>query len=130
MHDFQRNEKDDQRLSDDCRAEEDSWATRLFQVTCTKKRGTHVAEGESFYKPHERIEGIGGIIDGNHWYLSESLAIEELEKPAAAKAAVFFIIVNRQRIPLVVTECAGRKYLKTPNDGYAPDHLLFLPDCP
>jgi hypothetical protein len=38
--------------------------------------------------------------------------------------------VNGRTVWVKVAVHGGRKYLKTENDGYSPDNLLALRDCP
>lgn len=93
------------------------------QVSCIKKRGSHLS-------PHERIEGLGGFHDGKSWYMPENDIIAELEKPPAIRRWNFYTNVNGKRADVIVATHAGRKYLKTTADGYEPNNLLNLPDCP
>jgi Protein of unknown function (DUF3892) len=94
-----------------------------LQVLCSRKRGNDSS-------PHERIQGIGGVHDGQRWYLDERAAIAELEKPFAARPRNFYLNVGSHSEWVVVEIHNGRKYLKTERDGYWPDTLLALPDCP
>jgi Protein of unknown function (DUF3892) len=94
-----------------------------IQVSCIKKRGGH-------YNPHERIEGLGGVYNGKAWYMPENDIIAELEKPEAARTWNFFTSVNGKSAWVVVAAYEGRKYLKTTADGYEPNNLLSLLDCP
>ena len=47
------------------------------QVSCIRKR-----EHEN---PHERIQGLGGMHNGQRWYQLENDIIAELEKPPATR---------------------------------------------
>lgn len=85
------------------------------RVTCINKRGSH-------YDPHERISHIGG--DG--WKLSEGEAIRAIENYTSS----FYTLVNGKEADVIVDTRNGRKYLKTTADGYRPDNLLSLPECP
>ena len=89
------------------------------QVTCIRKRGNH-------YDPHERIQGIGGIMNGARWYRAEEDAIRDVE----ADPTAYYTSVNGKSVWIVVAKHNGRKYLKTEPDGYSPDNLLALPECP
>jgi hypothetical protein len=94
-------------------------ATR-HQVSCINKRGSH-------YDPHERISHIGGTNgDGTRWKLSEDDAIKAIEE----KNYEFYVSVNGRSVNVIVATHNGRKYLKTESDGYRPDNLLSLPECP
>jgi hypothetical protein len=42
----------------------------------------------------------------------------------------FFVLVNGREVDVIVASHEGRKYLKTTADGYAPNNLLSLPECP
>jgi hypothetical protein len=94
-------------------------ATTL-QVTCIRKRGNH-------YNPHERIEGIGGgsTILGR-WYHPEEQAIRNVEFGIYS----YYVSVGGRSVSVIVATHNGRKYLKTTADGYAPNNLLNLPECP
>jgi hypothetical protein len=86
-----------------------------LQVTCIRKRGNH-------YDQHERIAGIGG----SGWLKAEDAAIQEIE----AGTNSFYVSVDGRSVAVVVATHNGRKYLKTTADGYSPDNLLALPECP
>jgi hypothetical protein len=94
-----------------------------IQVSCIKKRGNH-------YDPHERIEGLGGVYNGQRWYLPEDTIITEIEKPDATRQWNFYTSVGGHSAWVIVANHEGRKYLKTEADGYSPDNLLALDDCP
>jgi hypothetical protein len=90
------------------------------EVTCIKKRGNHHAE-------HERISAIGGKkSSGTSWSMSEEDAIRAIEE----KKEEFYVNVNRREINVIVATHNGRKYLKTTADGYSPNNLLNLDECP
>jgi hypothetical protein len=97
--------------------------TNDVQVSCIKKRGGH-------FNPHERIEELGGIHNGKRWNMPETDIIVELEKPTALRQWNFFTKVNGNRADVIVAVHERRKYLKTTADGYAPNNLLNLEDCP
>lgn len=86
-----------------------------LQVTCIRKRGDH-------YDPHERIQGIGG----SGWFKSEAEAIRDIENGTNS----FYVTVGGRTVKVIVATHSGRKYLKTETDGYRPDNLLALPECP
>jgi hypothetical protein len=90
------------------------------QVSCVNRRGDH-------YEPHQRISHIGGI---NHskslWKLSEHDAINSIN----CGEFDFFVLVNGLPVTIIIAEYEGRQYLKTEADGYSPDNLLALPECP
>ncbi len=85
------------------------------QVTCINKRGGH-------YSPHERIQAIGGT----GWKHREEDAIRWIETGAES----YFLTVNYRNVNVVVAVHQGRRYLKTDADGYEPNNLLALPECP
>ena len=90
----------------------------LYQVTCIRKRDRQ--------NPHERIQSIGGAAGNGRWELPEADAIAGMEDGRWQ----FYVNVNAQRIFVVVALHQGRKYLKTQADGYEPNNLLRLPECP
>jgi hypothetical protein len=96
--------------------------TENVQVSCIRKRDRQ--------NPHERIEGLGGVHGGNRWYMLEDAMIAELEKPATTRKWQFYTNVNGRSAWVIVASHNGRKYLKTENDGYSPDNLLSLQNCP
>jgi hypothetical protein len=91
------------------------------QVKCIKKYGGH-------RNPHERIQGIGGTDSTNHnqYYVVEDDAIKGIEDGVWA----FFVNVNSKEVDVIVATHERRKYLKTAADGYEPNNLLSLPECP
>ena len=93
------------------------------QVTCIRKHGAH-------HNPHERIQGLGGISNGNPWFLPENDIIIELQKPDPPRRWNFFVSVNGKTVWIILAVHNGRTYLKTEADGYAPNNLLNLPECP
>lgn len=91
-----------------------------LQVKCIRKRGSH-------YNPHERIQGLGGGDTMlSRWYHTEEQAISNIER----REHSYFVSVNGRTVSVIVALHNGRKYLKTQNDGYSPDNLLALPECP
>ncbi len=92
------------------------------RVSCIRKRDRT--------NPHERIQGIGGInppgSETARWYLDEERAIRAVE----THEWDFYVSVNGREVDVVVAPHEGRKYLKTQADGYAPNNLLSLPECP
>ena len=89
------------------------------QVMCINKRPAHL-------DPHERIQAIGGTEGGYRWKRPEADAIQDVKRDTTA----YYTLVNGRRAYLVVAKHNGREYLKTQNDGYKPDNLLSLPECP
>jgi hypothetical protein len=89
------------------------------QVSCINKRGNH-------YNAHERIQAIGGVANGYRWKDSEATSIANVKRDASA----YYTSVNGKSAWLVIATHNGREYLKTENDGYSPDNLLSLPECP
>ncbi|WP_179412660.1 DUF3892 domain-containing protein [Mucilaginibacter sp. E4BP6] len=90
------------------------------KVSCINKRG-----GD--HEAHERISHIGGInADGNRWREHEDDAIAGIEN----KTKEFYVSVGGKNVEIIVAKHNGRKYLKTEADGYSPDNLLSLPECP
>lgn len=71
--------------------------------------------------PHERIENVGG----SGWKITESEAIQSIGSGERHE-----VEVDGRRIGVVIAEHRRRPYLKTEADGFAPDNLLDLPECP
>jgi uncharacterized protein DUF3892 len=93
------------------------------EVSCIRKHGDH-------YNPHERIEGLGGMYGGKRWYMLEAEIIAELKKSDPPRRWNFYTKVNGKTAWVVVAVHNHREYLKTEPDGYAPNNLLNLGDCP
>ena len=91
--------------------------TQRAQVKCINKRDRT--------NPHERIENIGGY-GTSQWKLTEDQAIRYIE----SREWDFYVSVGGRTVDVVVATHLGRKYLKTTADGYSPDNLLSLPECP
>ena len=89
------------------------------QIMCINKRGGH-------YNPHERIQSVGGVHNGQRWKDSEDVAIRKVERDPRS----YSVERNGRSVWVIVATHNGRKYLKTQNDGYSPDNLLALPECP
>jgi Protein of unknown function (DUF3892) len=90
-----------------------------LQITCISKK-----DRES---PHERIESIGGSNpDGTHWRLSLAEAVADIETGRRS----FYVEDGGRRVRVIIAVHEARKYLKTEADGYSPDNLLSLPQCP
>jgi len=92
----------------------------MAQVTCSKKDGPDL---------DHRIDGIGGPAQGGgNWFRDLDAAIADIE----AGRYVFYTSVNGVRANVLVKRhpVSGRKYLTTSPDGYQPNNLLKLPDCP
>lgn len=85
------------------------------EVTCINKRGNH-------YDPHERIQNIGGA----GWKHSESDAIRWIKNGIES----YYVTKGGRTVRVVVAVHNGREYLKTEPDGYSPDNLLALKECP
>lgn len=88
------------------------------QVSCITKR--------EHQNPHERIQGIGGVANGARWWRAEDDAIRDVERDSKS----YYVSVGGRTVWVAVASHNGRKYLKTEADGYAPNNLLSLPDCP
>lgn len=88
------------------------------QVGCINKH--------SHGDPHERIKNIGGVSGAERWKISENDAIAGIESGKWA----FFVSVGGRSVDVIVASHNGRKYLKTIADGYPPNNLLNLPECP
>lgn len=90
------------------------------QVSCINKLPSH-------YDAHTRIQRIGGINhDNSRWSLSEDDAIRDIKNGTYE----FYVTANGRTVNVIVATHNGREYLKTTADGYSPDNLLVLPECP
>lgn len=79
------------------------------------------------YDPHDRIENVGGVHDGQRWKVSQPDAVKAVE----AGTYRFYVQAGGRSVWIIVAVSAnGNKYLKTENDGLQPDNLLSLPECP
>jgi hypothetical protein len=78
--------------------------------------------------PHRHITDIGGTnADGTRWKLTEEAAIDGIR----AGKWDFYVHVGTHTVRVIIARAAsGRDYLKTEADGYRPDNLLALPECP
>ncbi len=90
----------------------------LLQVSCINKR--------EHKNPHERIHSIGGIYNGARWKKSEAQAIADIKN----KTYSYYVSVGGKTVTVEVASHEGREYLKTTADGYAPNNLLSLAECP
>ncbi len=88
------------------------------QVMCINKRGNH-------YDPHERIQNIGGTLP-TRWKHTEEDAIRNIRMGVET----YYVSKGGRTVPVIIAIHQGRPYLKTQDDGYSPDNLLALPECP
>jgi hypothetical protein len=63
---------------------------------------------------------------GTQWWRSEDDAIRDVE----ADPLAYYVSVGGRTVWVIIAWHNGRKYLKTQEDGYRPDNLLSLPECP
>ena len=90
-----------------------------FQVTCVRRDGAD---------PDRRIDGIGGHDGQKQWYLAIDEAIRWIE----TRKAGFWVRANGESVWVIVKvhPTSNRKYLTTEADGFPPNNLLSLPECP
>ena len=76
--------------------------------------------------PHERITHIGGISNNGRFKVTSDQAIQMID------SGKYDFYVNRggKQVKVITDTRNGRKYLKTEADGYEPNNLLALPNCP
>ena len=78
--------------------------------------------------PHRHITHIGGKhANGSRWKLTEEEAVHRVR---SGKWDFYVEAGGRTARVIVVRSAAGNDYLKTQMDGYRPDNLLALPECP
>ena len=71
--------------------------------------------------PTNRIVGVGGLFGWTEW---EDVVIGEIED-----GANYYVEVGVERVPIVVAEQDGLKYLTTDPDKTRKNELLSLPHC-
>ncbi|MBI3852104.1 MAG: DUF3892 domain-containing protein [Verrucomicrobia bacterium] len=92
---------------------------RRVEVNCINRTDRH--------DPHERIRAIGGGFPGHHWTHPYEVAIRWIEDGTFE----YYIEKGGDAVYLIVAVSPqGHKYLKMPDDGEEPNHLLRLPDRP
>jgi hypothetical protein len=84
------------------------------QVTCINKRGDH-------YKPHERINHIGG----GGWKVTQAEGIADVK----ADSTACYVSSTAGSVYLIVRQHNGNDYLTTEADGATQNNLLSLPEC-
>lgn len=89
-------------------------------ITCATKLGDN-------YNPYERITHLEGHTSSNE---KISLSSERMIKLIESEKYVYYVDVNNRKVKIIVAERLGKKYLKTEADGYEPNNLLALGDCP
>lgn len=77
--------------------------------------------------PHRHITHVGGVHAGSRWILPEDDAIAGIDEGKWQ----FYVSVGGRRVNVIVEKSQqGHRFLKTVADGYVPNNLLSLPDCP
>ena len=89
------------------------------QIMCIEKHPSH-------YDAHTRIKAVGGVANSVRWKDSEDAAIKNVKRDPQS----YYSSVNGVSVWVIVATHNGREYLKTTSDGYAPNNLLSLDDCP
>ncbi|MCO4092865.1 MAG: DUF3892 domain-containing protein [Sphingorhabdus sp.] len=90
-----------------------------YQITCIRRDGRDA---------DRRIDRLGGIRpDGGGWNDTIDAVIQSIETGhrfwTTALGKAVWVEVRRHPV-------SGRKYLATENDGFPPNNLLSLPECP
>ena len=88
-------------------------------ITCATKLGNN-------YNPYERITHLEGHSDNGKISLSSEKMIDLIDN----KNYTYYVDIHGKKVKIIVAERLGRKYLKTEADGYEPNNLLALGDCP
>lgn len=91
-----------------------------YQVKCIRRDGRDI---------DRRIDRLGGIApDGATW----NDTIDNVVQFIRNQQHRFWTSVNGKSVWVVVRvhPTSGRYYLATENDGYPPNNLLSLPECP
>lgn len=88
-----------------------------LQISCINKRDHD--------DPFDRIENIGGTINGNQWRMPVDKAIQLIEK----NEYQFFVDIRGQFVDVIVVSSGNRKYLRTKADDHKTNNLLSLPEC-
>ena len=92
---------------------------QLLEVRCVNK----VAHED----PCARIQCIGGVRDGVTWKLTQTEAMQAIDRGDAR----FYAQFGNHSVAIVIDENeSGRRYLKCFTDGRDPEGLLSLPECP
>lgn len=93
-------------------------AIQTAQIMCINKR--------QHFSPHERIINVGGFSNNSSWKITEADAIRHIKSGHWN----FYVSVGGHPVSVVIATHNGREYLKTIADGYEPNNLLSLPECP
>jgi hypothetical protein len=90
-----------------------------YQILCVNKSDRE--------NPYEKILFIGGVReDGSGWKISQSEAIEMIEK----EGWEFYVSRGERVVDVIVaTSPHGNKYLRTIADDVHLNNLLNLPEC-
>lgn len=91
--------------------------TQTAEIKCINK--------DNRLDPHERITHVGGY-GTSQWKISTAQAIQYIERGEWT----FYVSRGGRTVNVVIATRNGRKYLKTADDGFTPDNLLSLPECP
>ncbi len=91
-----------------------------YRVKCIRRDGSDI---------DRRIDRLGGVApDGSTW----SDTIDNVIYYIRNQQHRFWTSVNGNSVwvEVRVHPTSGRDYLATENDGYPPNNLLSLPECP
>ncbi len=91
-----------------------------YRITCSTKDGPD---------PDYRIDGLGGPDPkgSGRWYGTIDQVLQSMDA-----GHTFWVMVDGKRVAAIPMKHprSGRRYVTTEADGFPPNNLLNLPDCP